>query len=130
MSTKINAATRLVTAANKQVQYLDLRISGSPEAIQTITNLLAVIEWNCQVGHSATVGAFFDGDGADKITIEGIPDANKKLGRDMAQACSSYGDDILARIASGTAAVLNTVYKEGVESVRTTVVYPPDFNKE
>lgn len=123
MSTKLHAATRLV-AGYKQTEYLDLRISGSPQAIQILTNMLAAIEWNCNVGHSCIVAAPFDGDGADKIVIEGLPEANKKLGQEMANACSSYGDSLMMLIQDKTSISYNTRRDGTLPTYKSTMVYP------
>jgi hypothetical protein len=109
----------------RETQTLDLKIEATPEAMKTIVNLLAAIQYNTGVGHSCTIGAFFDGDGADKVWVEGLPD---NLGKEMASACSSHGDGVLAMIGPDTALTYNAQYEERdgqtIEILRKKSVYP------
>ena len=104
-----------------------LTIEGTENAVQTLINLLAAIERNTQVGHSAVVGAFFDGDGHDKIRVLGLP-AN--TGAEQANACSDYGDGLLALIGSNSAQVINERYitheGEDVIAISRKTVWPKD----
>lgn len=125
-----DASSRLVKAAldGRKTEKVTLTVEGTPEALTKLMNLLAAIQYNTGVGHSCTIGAFFDGDGADKIHVDGIPEANAKLGKDMASACSEYGDGLLAQIDTSTAHTLNARYVEysgdTVEIVQRRKVYP------
>lgn len=124
MVTKLEAAKRLLATSGEVELNLKIRCSG--DAGLTLINLLAAIEYNTNVGHSCTIGAFFDGDGADKISIEGLPD-NK--GKDMAEACGNHGDDLMAHIGDYSASVYNTSYNDtGEQVLRRKTVYPS--NKE
>jgi hypothetical protein len=123
---KLEAKSRLMAKLDGlETQTLDLKVEATPEAMKTLVNLLAAIQYNTGVGHSCTMGAFFDGDGVDKVWIEGLPD---NLGKEMATACSSYGDDVLARIGASTAQTYNEQYVElsgeAVHVLRKKSVYP------
>jgi hypothetical protein len=93
----------------------------------TLVNLLGVIQWNGRVGHSATVGAFFDGDGAGQVRIEGLPKGDYA---EMAKELSSYGDGHLAEVGPSSARAWNTVHPEELTEehhiVKPTKVWPPE----
>lgn len=119
---KLEAKQRL--QAKPESVRLTLTIDCEGDAGKTLINLLGVIQWNCNVGHSAVVGAFFDGDGWDKIKIEGLPEGDYK---EMAEALSSYGDGHLAQVGPKSAIAWNEkLYddKEGRYVVTRTKVYP------
>lgn len=117
---KIEAAKRL---AARDTKVLNLTITCSGDTYTTLVNLLGVIQWNCGVGHSATVGAFFDGDGADQMTIEGLPEGEYQA---IAEAISSYGDDVAAIVGPNSGSVWNTVTEAGPDTkmFRKKQVYP------
>lgn len=81
---------------------------SNEDTVKTISNLLAAISRNCGVGHSATVAAFFDGDGADFMEVKGLPPND---GAAMADACGDWGDGLFAMIGPHSAIAYNTVYK-------------------
>lgn len=65
-------------------------ISGEPEKVNRVLALLAMIQFNGHVGHSGIFGISWDGDGSDKIDIDGLKQVfidNK----DGINACTSYG---------------------------------------
>lgn len=100
-----------------------ITIEGTETAVATLFNLLAAISYNTQVGHSCVMGAYFDGDGADKIRVIGLPD---NTGEDQAKACSDHGDGVLALIGTDTAQTYNERYithegEDGILLVRKTV---------
>lgn len=106
---KIEASERLL-ATQERPPVLNLQIQcDTEEAYLTLVNMLAAIQWCGGVGHSAVVGAFFDGDGSDKVRIEGLPDNS---GAEMADACSAYGDGLMAMIGPHSATAYNDVYGE------------------
>jgi hypothetical protein len=117
---KVQAATRLKAT---EEQTFTLEVSCSPSAYAKLINLLGAIQYNTAVGHSCQIGAYFDGDGADKVAFEGLPD---NLGRDMADACANYGDDLFALIDDETALVYNQRYgaTEDERLFKTMEVYP------
>lgn len=92
---------------------------------RTLSNLLAAIAHNCAVGHSATVAAFFDGDGADFIEVKGLPDND---GAAMADACGDWGDGLMAEVSATSAIAHNTIYRDvdGVQEqiLRRTKCWP------
>lgn len=95
------------TLADKDEQTLNLTIKCRGDAYFTLINLLGVIQWNCDVGHTATVAGFFDGDGADKIQITGLPKGDYT---EMAQALSDYGDGLMAEVGPSSAVAYNSKY--------------------
>jgi hypothetical protein len=135
MAIKIEASQRLKAAklGGYDAEVLDLRVTGTPEALKTLTNLLAAIQWNTNVGHSCKVAAYFDGDGADKIRIDGLPD---NLGADMAEAASSYGDGFMMEISAEKAWGHNYSFQEGDDHgnmapiVTATLAYPKEEDDE
>lgn len=111
--------------ADKDV-VLNLEIRcGNQETARTLSNMLAAIAHNCGVGHSATVAAFFDGDGADFVEVKGLPEND---GAAMADACGNWGDGLMAMIGPNSAIAYNTIYKDvdGVQEqiVRRTACWP------
>lgn len=116
---KLEAKQRLVAAGPKQTLKLEIECSG--DAYLTLVNLLGVIQHNCGVGHSATVAAFFDGDGADFVRIKGLPDGEY---REMAEALGAYGGSF-EEVHAHQANVHSVKYNEKDERILTTrKVYP------
>ncbi len=110
--------------AKDDEQVYTLKITCSGQAGKTLINLLAAIEYNTQVGHSATMAAFFDGDGSDKVSIEGLPEND---GQAMAEACGNYGDDLMAMIGTDIALAYNSKYTEdGQKVVTQRACWPPE----
>lgn len=111
------------TAKTESFGTLNLKIECSTEQVyKTLVNLLGVIQWNCGVGHSAISAAFFDGDGADKLRIEGLPEGDYEA---MAQALSSYGDGLMGCVGADVATAYNENYLGNGQSVyRTKQVWP------
>lgn len=109
---------RILASKPAEVE-MNLTIKGTPEAMRTLSNLLGAIQRNTGVGHSCVHAAFFDGDGADKISIDGLPDDS--VGSEMAAACSSYGDGFCAMFGANTAVVYNTGYAETAEGPQQTI---------
>lgn len=114
---KLEARTRLVAS---EEHVLDIKIQCSTkEAYKTIVNMLQAIEYNCGVGHSATIAGFFDGDGSDKITVEGLPEGS---GRDMARAGCDYGDGLMLHIGPASA----MAYADIGDKFTRATVWPPE----
>jgi hypothetical protein len=82
---------------------------SNEETARTVANWLAAAARNCGVGHSATVAAFFDGDGADFIEVKGLPEND---GAAMADACGNWGDGLMAHIGPYSAQAYNTSYAD------------------
>jgi len=128
---KLEAKQRLEAWRKPSKPDLTLDIyCRDPETLQTLINFLHVVQYNGQVGHSALVGAFFDGDGAGQIHIDGLP--NDKDAISMAKALGEYGDGHLAEVGPYSARGWNTAYPDGVEipdeytCVRSTKVFPEE----
>lgn len=126
---KLEAKTRLAAKLDgRDTKKVQLTLEGTPEALKTMLNFLAAVQYNTGVGHSCVTAAFFDGDGADKIAVEGIPKENLEAGKAMATACSDQGDGLMAMVGSDTAVAYATTYHEldgkTVQVVHSTKVYP------
>lgn len=121
--TKIETARK---AGSGVTMNLEVYCSNE-ETARTVANWLAAAARNCGVGHSATVAAFFDGDGADFIEVKGLPEND---GAAMADACGNWGDGLMAHIGPYSAQTYNTSYAdvngESVEVLRRKTVWPPE----
>lgn len=125
---KLEAKARLLakdTVGGYPVEHelnLNIKFSNS-DIYKTVINMLAAAQWNCAVGHSGTVAAFFDGDGSDKIEIEGLPEND---GADMANAASSYGDGLMMHIGPSSAMAYNDIYSDdgAIKGYKSTKVWP------
>lgn len=117
--------------SEQEVQRVVLSVEGSPEALKTLLNLLGAIQWCCSEGHSACLGATFDGDGSDFIRIRGLP---KNDGPEQAAACFDYGDGLLAEIGAYSAYANSSRYTEldgeDVRVLHRTKVWPSIEHKE
>ena len=76
---------------------VEITLEGAPEAVRRILRLLACIEYNGSVGHSGLFGISWDGDGADRIRIKGLP---KDIDRKQFGAMSNYSS-ILEYVGEG-----------------------------
>lgn len=128
-SLKLEAKTRLAAKLDgRDTKKVQLTLEGTPEALNKLLNLLGAIQYNTGVGHSCMIGAFFDGDGADKIYVKDLPDPNKEIGKDMAAACSDRGDGLLAQIDVSKAFAYYTTWSEvdgkQVELLQKSTAYP------
>jgi hypothetical protein len=118
---KLEAKKRLQAADEEQVLNLTIRCKG--EAYKTLINFLGAVAQNCNAGHSAVVAAFFDGDGSDKLKIEGLPEND---GAAMANACGDYGDGLMALIGPSSA----LAYSDGHDGTFTRkAVWPTKEEK-
>jgi hypothetical protein len=115
-----------VETAREEPPLLELKIQcRSMEAYKTLVNMLGVIQWNGGVGHSAVTAAFFDGDGADQVKIDGLPEGPYK---EMAQALSSNGDGFMGMVDAERATAYNTIsdyFRYEGTTVKAKIVYPP-----
>lgn len=113
--------TQIAVIDGRQTQKVTLTIEGSGEAFATVINLLGALQWAGSAGHSGKFGCFFDGDGADKITIEGLPD---NQGSDMARATCEYGGDYEIFHATSAWCESGVRTEDNPTGVRSTRVYP------
>jgi hypothetical protein len=88
-STSATSPTFIAKAGKSSVS-LDVTITGSPDCVSRVTNLLQMIQYNGAVGHSGVFGISWDGDGNDRIELKGLPKMSKDLVKGI-EACSSYG---------------------------------------
>ncbi len=107
----------------RPVKTMKLTIEGSGEAFDTLVNLLAAIQWAGGAGHSGKFGCFIDGDGADKIRIEGLP---PNQGGDMANATCSYGGDYEIFHATGAWCESATRTEGDPTGMKVTKVWPTE----
>lgn len=105
----------------RPTKTMTLQIEGSGEAFDTLVNLLAAIQWAGSAGHSGKFGCFIDGDGADKIRIEGLP---PNQGSDMARATCEYGGDYEMFHANGAWCESGIRTEECPTGIRATKVWP------
>jgi hypothetical protein len=100
----------------------------SEEMMQRFLNWLGAARWCGDVGHSATIAMFVDGDGADQMRIEG-PGVEKllKLGGEMAQGGSDNGDGLMLEIGHTSALGYYTVRPDAPDATayKRIVAYPP-----
>lgn len=57
---------------SKLYEQINVTIRGDEESMLRLKRLLAWLHWNSRWGHSGTVAMSLDGDGWDKIEIDGI----------------------------------------------------------
>lgn len=112
---------QLAVLDGRDTQKMTLTIEGTEEALKTVANLLAALQWAGSAGHSGKFGCFFDGDGADKISIEGLPD---NVGADMANATCAYGGDYEIFHATGAWCESGVRTEDNPTGMRVTRVYP------
>lgn len=60
------------------------KITAKPEILKRVEAFIAHLQYVGNIGHSGLFAMGFDGDGSDKMTVEGIPDY-KKLGVEVKQ---------------------------------------------
>jgi hypothetical protein len=66
---------------------VDIKLTGNKACVERVLSLFGMIQFNGNVGHSGVFGISWDGDGSDKIKVEGpIPDHKEAW-----NATSSYG---------------------------------------
>ena len=100
---------------------MNLTIEASQEAFDTLVNLLAAIQWASSVGHSGKFGCYIDGDGADRIRINGLPN---NTGADMANATCAYGGDYEIFHALGAWCESGVRTEDNPTGVKATKVWP------
>lgn len=116
---------RLHTAGieGRPTKRMTVTIEGTAEAFDTVVNLLAAIQWAGGAGHSGKFGCFIDGDGADKIRIEGLPE---NQGGEMANATCAYGGDYEMFHATGAWCESAPRTEENPTGIRATKVWPKE----
>jgi len=125
----ISAATRRLEA-RKPFSELAHKISvdlgsADDELMRSLVNFLGAVAWCGQVGHSATISMFVDGDGAGSLRIEGLPATDLKLGAAMAEAASNHGDSLMVEVGPSSASAYSTQYDEQDRTYYTrTCVFP------
>ncbi len=107
----------------RDTKTMTLTIEGTGEAFDTLVNLLAAIQWAGSAGHSGKFGCFIDGDGADKIRIEGLP---PNQGGEMARATCEYGGDYEMFHATGAWCESGIPTDENPLGMRVKKVWPPE----
>jgi hypothetical protein len=107
----------------RPTKKMNLTIEGSGEAFDTLVNLLAAIQWASGAGHSGKFGCFVDGDGADKIRIQGLP---PNQGADMANATCSHGGDYEIFHSLGAWCESGVRTENNPTGMKVTKVWPPE----
>lgn len=62
----------LISNSAKDEVSIDIKLTGSKEAVDRVSAFLSCLDYNGAVGHSATFALPWDGDGSDKLKVEGI----------------------------------------------------------
>lgn len=112
---------QVASIEGRPTKTMTLTISGTGEAFETLVNFLAAAQWASQVGHSGKFGCFIDGDGADKIEIEGLP---QNQGARMAKATCEHGGDYEIFHATGAWCESGVRTEDNPTGVRVTRVWP------
>jgi hypothetical protein len=98
-------------------------LSGSKECVRRVQRLLACIEYNGGVGHSGTFGITWDGDGADRIRIDGLP---KDIDRKQFEAQSNYGGAVEVVGEGETCFVLDNSTDPNYPYLKSRRVWPAE----
>jgi len=107
-----------IAAAADEVE-VSLKLIGKPECVERVMSLLGMIAFNGAIGHSGIFGISWDGDGSDKIKVEGdLPDH-----RDAWNACTNYGGYAEFMGESGKSYVISG------KDISTKRVWPKDESK-
>lgn len=100
-----------------------VKLSGSKECVRRVQRLLACIEYNGGVGHSGTFGIAWDGDGADKIRIDGLP---KDIDHKQFEAQSNYGGEVEVVGEGEKCYVLNSSKDPNHPYLKSRLVWPAE----
>lgn len=80
-----------LTAATEDGDVAEsITLSGTPECVDRVKALLAMVSINGSTGHSGTFGIFWDGDGADRLDVSFDTSPYSKLVRELC----AYGGEI------------------------------------
>jgi hypothetical protein len=113
-------AIKQMELAAQETKKLTLEIECSGEAYETLVNLLAGIQLAGNWGCSREWTVFFDGDGADHLSIKGLPDLDANA---MFEDALGYGSDIIV----GPYSVRTRSNPYEAQQLQTTRVHwPPD----
>ncbi len=77
----------------KSMIAVPLTITGEPECVDRVLAILGMIHLFSSWGHSGTFGIAWDGDGSDKVEIQGSA-FDPTMYKDLAEATSNHGGDI------------------------------------
>ncbi len=80
-------------------------LKGSQECVDRVATFLGMLVYNGNIGHSGVFGLGWDGDGSDKLDVDGIDDA---VNKDGYAACGAYGGDVEVMGDSGSFYVYTT----------------------
>lgn len=128
---KINAATRLRSAkadVDDQEITAKVTITGSQECVERVLALLYLVDHNGKVGHSGTFAIGWDGDGSDRVNIEGFPDDLAKKFNELANTLSSYGGQV-EQVGQGCTGFVLSGDLEGSHYLKSKRVYPETENE-
>jgi hypothetical protein len=117
-------AIKKMELAGREVKTLDLKIECSGDAYDTLVNLLSGIQLACAWGCSRSWSAFFDGDGADHLTIKGLPKVDAKA---MFDDALGYGNDIIVGPSSVQS---KSIPPEARQIITTKMHWPPERKDE
>ncbi|MYE06892.1 MAG: hypothetical protein F4Y04_06695 [Chloroflexi bacterium] len=64
----------------RQKETRAYRITAEPAVLDRLERLLAVMQYSGDVGHTGTFGMWLDGDGADRLKVEGFATGKYRKG--------------------------------------------------
>lgn len=107
---------------------LDLKLSfRDRDTYLSVGHMIAAMKWCGDVGHSAVVATFIDGDGAAHFDLDGLDSELQAVGSKMAEAASDYNDSLMALIGPNVAQAYSQRYAEtGPQQFTRKTVYPPE----
>lgn len=122
---ELNLPSSIETSRVRKPDDVDAKVtlSGSKECVRRVQRLLACIEYNGGVGHSGTFGISWDGDGADRIRINGLP---KDIDRKQFEAQSNYGGEVEVVGEGEKCYVLNSSKDPNHPYLKSRLVWPAE----
>lgn len=103
-----------------------ITLTGTPERVQRVINLLLMVRNFGGWGHSGTFGIAWDGDGSDKIQVEGATREEEAIAHDLCEATSRHGGEIEIVGDNNSSFVGRSVDDDGYLHLRWTKVHPID----
>ena len=125
---KLQAASRLQARSSKYEAEVTLTIKGNADVVERVKALLFTMGWASGVGHSGFFGTDVDGDGADRLYVEGLSKDEEKEYAKLANALSDYGGHVEAIGGAGDSAYCLDNNRNEPYLKRTTV-YPKENNE-
>lgn len=122
---ELNAAARLMARPSTYEAEATITIKGNADVVARVKALLFTMGWASSVGHSGFFGADIDGDGADRLYIEGLDKAEEKEYAKLANALSGYGGHVEGIGGAGNRAYCLDNNPDG-SYLKRTDIYPEE----